>query len=305
MKKWIYACTLLLSCASSAGQAAGTPLNYPVVMVHGIFGFDDIWGVDYFYRIPQAMQQEGAQVFVASVSAANSTEVRGEQLRTYVQAVLAQTGATKVNLIGHSHGGPTVRYVASVSPEMVASVTSIGGVNWGSRFADFMRGQVPTDSASEWLIKQGLDTLARVIAGVSGSPQRPQDSLAMTQSLTTEGSIAFNQRYPEGMPSQYCGQGQSLATNGVHYFSWSGAKPFTNALDPIDYGLKLTSLVFNEPNDGLVSSCSSHVGKVIKDNYTMNHLDEVNHTFGITSWFETNPVTLYRQHMIRLRQLGL
>jgi triacylglycerol lipase len=305
MKKWIYACAILLMSATSFVNAATAPLKYPVVMVHGIFGFDDVWGIDYFYRIPQALKDEGAKVFVASVSPANSTEVRGEQLRTYIQAVLAQTGATKVNLIGHSHGGPTVRYVASVSPEMVASVTSIGGVNWGSRFADVMRGLVPMDSATEWLVKQGLDTLARVISGVSGSPQRPQDSLAMTQSLTTQGSVLFNSRYPEGMPSQYCGQGPALASNGVHYFSWSGASSFTNALDPIDYGLELTSLVFNEPNDGLVSSCSSHLGKVIKDNYTMNHLDEVNHTFGITSWFETNPVTLYRQHMTRLRQLGL
>jgi triacylglycerol lipase len=306
MQKWIYSAMLVFLLGFSIhSKAAQTDLKYPVVMVHGIFGFDDIWGIDYFYQIPQAMTQEGARVFVASVSPANSTEVRGEQLRTYVQAVLAQTGASKVNLIGHSHGGPTVRYVASVSPEMVASVTSIGGVNWGSTFADFMRGQVPTDSTTEWLVKQGLDTLAKVISGVSGSPQRPQDSLAMTQSLTTQGSVLFNSQYPEGMPTQYCGQGQSLASNGVHYFSWSGAKAFTNAFDPADYALKLTSLVFSEPNDGLVSSCSTHLGKVIKDNYKMNHLDEVNHTFGITSWSETNPVTLYRQHVARLQQLGL
>jgi triacylglycerol lipase len=306
MNKWIYACLLMsLLGSSTLVKAAQTDLKYPVVMVHGIFGFDDIWGIDYFYRIPQAMTLEGARVFVASVSPANSTEVRGEQLRTYVQAVLAQTGAAKVNLIGHSHGGPTVRYVASVSPELVSSVTSIGGVNWGSTFADVLRGHVPTDSVTEWLVKQGLDTLAKVISGVSGSPQRPQDSLAMTQSLTTQGSVLFNSKYPEGMPTQYCGQGQPLANNGVYYFSWSGAQAYTNAFDPADYALSLTALVFNEPNDGLVSSCSTHLGKVIKDNYKMNHLDEVNHTFGITSWYETNPVTLYRQHVARLKQLGL
>lgn len=309
MKTWIKILLLVSTSLAfnlpQAYAADSAKIKYPFVMVHGIFGFDDIWGIDYFYGIPQVMQEQGAKVFVASVSPANSTEVRGEQLRTFVQAVLAQTGADKVNLIGHSHGGPTVRYVASVSPELVASATSIGGVNWGSKFADFMRGQVPSNSTTEWLIKQGLDTLAKVITGVSGAEQRPQDSLAMTESLTTAGSLQFNAKYPEGMPEQYCGQQASLSENGVHYFSWSGSGVITNVFDPGDYALKLTSLVFDEPNDGLVASCSSHLGYVIKDNYKMNHLDQVNHAFGITSWNETNPVTLFRQHVSRLAELGL
>ena len=309
MKTWIKILLLVsMSLAFNLPQAYAADsakIKYPFVMVHGIFGFDDIWGIDYFYGIPQVMQEQGANVFVASVSPANSTEIRGEQLRTFVQAVLAQTGADKVNLIGHSHGGPTIRYVASVSPELVASATSIGGVNWGSKFADFMRGQVPSNSTTEWLIKQGLDTLAKVITGVSGAEQRPQDSLAMTESLTTAGSLQFNAKYPEGMPEQYCDQQASLAENGVHYFSWSGSGVITNVFDPADYALKLTSLVFDEPNDGLVASCSSHLGYVIKDNYKMNHLDQVNHAFGITSWNETNPVTLFRQHVSRLAELGL
>ncbi|MGI2000703.1 esterase/lipase family protein [Shewanella frigidimarina] len=293
----------LLSLSPQQAYAQGT--KYPVVLVHGLFGFDDIWGIDYFYRIPQTLRQQGAQVFVASVSPANSSEVRGEQLRTFVQAVLAQTGAEKVNLIGHSHGGPTIRYVASVSPEMVASATSIGGVNWGSRVADLARGIIPVNSNTEYLAQQGINLLAGIISGISGNNGLPTDSIAAMTSLTTQGSIAFNQAYPEGIPSQYCGQGQQLANNGVYYFSWSGTSPLTHVVDPSDYPLSLTSLVFGEPNDGLVSGCSSHLGKVIKDNYKMNHLDEVNQTLGLVSWFETNPETLYRQHLNRLQQLGL
>ncbi|WP_281556267.1 triacylglycerol lipase [Thalassomonas sp. RHCl1] len=288
---------------AQAGNSAAT--KYPFVFVHGIFGFDDIWGIDYFYGIPQALREEGGRVYLAQVSPANSTEFRGEQLRTYIQAVLLDSGAEKVNIIGHSHGGPTARYVASVSPELVASVTSVGGVNWGSRFADVMRGLVEEDSVTEDLIRQGLNALAHVITGLSEGEVLPEDSLAMTESLTTPGSIAFNSQYPEGMPSSYCGDGEKVAGNGVHYYSWSGAQPFTHLVDPLDYALQLTSLVFDEKNDGLVSSCSSHLGKVIKDDYYMNHLDEVNQAFGLTSWFETDPVTLYRQHANRLKQAGL
>ncbi|BAJ03032.1 esterase/lipase family protein [Shewanella violacea] len=309
MNRWIYTLIiLLLSLSSSFNATASTSTSatkYPIVLVHGLFGFDDIWGIDYFYKIPQTLQQQGAQVFVANVSPANSSEVRGEQLRNYVQAVLAQTGADKVNLIGHSHGSPTIRYVASVSPEMVASVTSIGGVNWGSNVADFVRGAIPADSAIEWLAQQGFNSLAAIIAGISGNSGLPTDTIAAMESLTTSGSVAFNQRYPEGIPAQFCGQGSALADNGVYYFSWSGASQLTHVFDVSDYPLSLTGLLFNEPNDGLVSSCSSHLGLVIKDNYKMNHLDEVNQTFGLVSWFDTNPVTLYRQHLNRLAQLGL
>ena len=88
-------------------QTGTTQTRYPIVLVHGLFGFDSALGVDYFYGIPDALRQGGAKVYVAQVSAANSTEVRGEQLLAQVNTILAITGAAKVNLVGHSHGGPT------------------------------------------------------------------------------------------------------------------------------------------------------------------------------------------------------
>jgi triacylglycerol lipase len=54
-----------------------------------------------------------------------------------------------------------------------------------------------------------------------------------------------------------------------------------------------------------VASCSTHLGRVIRDDYALNHLDEVNQTVGLVNLFETNPVTLFRQHANRLKNLGL
>ena len=127
--------TLLLSQAQamSAPPPTGyTETQYPIVLAHGLFGFDAILGVDYWYKVPETLQKDGATVFLTSVANSNSPEVRGEQLIAEVERVLAITGADKVNLIGHSHGGPTTRYVASVRPDLVASVTSISGVNKGT-----------------------------------------------------------------------------------------------------------------------------------------------------------------------------
>ena len=297
---WKSLAFLLIALTALPSWATGyTQTKYPIVLVHGLFGFDNIGPVEYFYGIPEALRDGGAQVYVTSVSAANSTEVRGEQLLAQVKQILAATGAAKVNLIGHSHGGPTARYVASVRPDLVASVSSVGGVNKGSAVADVLIGAVPGVTY----------TVANAVSGfisfLSGSPNLPQNARAAAVSLSTAGTATFNAAHPEGVPTSACGEG-AYQVNGVYYFSWSGAQPYTNVLDASDPVLALTSLAFNgAKNDGLVASCSSHLGKVIRDDYALNHLDEVNQLIGITNLFETSPVTLFRQQANRLQGLGL
>ncbi|MGR5146928.1 lipase family alpha/beta hydrolase [Photobacterium alginatilyticum] len=290
---------------AGVSQKGYTETKYPIVLVHGLFGFDTLAGIDYFYGIPQALSKSGANVYVAQISATNSTELRGEQLLTQVQDLLAVTGAEKVNLIGHSHGGPTARYVASVAPELVASVTSIGGVNKGSRVADIVRGTVPEGSLPEGVTVKLAEGLVTLINLLSGGSDLPQDPLASLAALTTEGSLKFNQKYPEGVPTSDCGEGDYIADNGVYYYSWTGTRNFTNALDPTDAAIVILGLAFDDPNDGLVGQCSTHLGKVIRNDYKMNHLDEINGLLGITHLFETAPTTLYRQHANRLQLQGL
>ncbi len=275
------------------------------MLVHGLFGFDNIAGFNYFHAIPQALTRSGAKVFVAQVSAVNSSEKRGEQLLKQVRRILAITGAPKVNLIGHSHGSPTSRYVASVAPQYVASVTSVGGVNKGSEFADVVRKAFKPGSVGEAGAVAAANALAGLISVLSGGNHLPQVPLASLNSLSTKGSLAFNAKYPEGVPRSPCGEGQYRASNGVYYYSWSGTSTVTNLLDISDPVLFITGLFFREANDGLVGRCSTHLGRVIRDNYRMNHLDEVNGFFGLHHLFETDPVTVYRQHANRLKQQDL
>lgn len=303
---WLAACTLAIGLLPASAQAAGyTQTKYPIVLIHGLFGFDNIGPVEYFYGIPSALRADGARVFVVQVSAANSTEVRGEQLLTQVRQILAATGAGKVNLMGHSHGGPTARYVASVRPDLVASVTSIGGVNKGSAVADVLLGVAPVGSLQNAALVSVTNGLASIINFLSGGSGNTQNSLAAAQSLSTAGTLKFNAKHPQGVPTTACGEG-AYSVNGVAYYSWSGAQPYSNVLDVVDPALALTSLAFaGAKNDGLVSSCSSRLGRVIRDDYAFNHLDEVNQTVGLTNIFETNPVTLFRQQANRLRNAGL
>jgi triacylglycerol lipase len=279
--------------------------KYPIVLVHGLFGFDSIAGVEYFYDIPESLRAEGATVFVDSVSAANSTQVRGEQLLLQVQQILAATGAEKVNLIGHSHGGPTARYVAAVAPNLVASVTSVDGVNKGSAVADVLLGVAPPGSVSNTVLVTISNGLASLIDFLNGTPKLPENALAAAQSLSTAGSLAFNKLYPQGVPTSACGNGDA-EVNNVYYFSWTGNAQFTNILDVTDPIMGVTSLAFaGAPNDGLVSTCSAHLGTVISDTYPQNHLDAVNQMLGLVDIFATNPVTLYENQANRLKNMGL
>jgi triacylglycerol lipase len=289
---------------AAASGSGYTQTRYPIVLAHGMLGFDSILGVDYWYGIPQALRRDGAQVYVTEVSQLNTSELRGEELLQQVEEIVAISGKPKVNLIGHSHGGPTVRYVAAVRPDLIASVTSVGAPHKGSDVADLIR-KIPEGSGGEAIVAGLVNGMGALIHFLSGSPStNPQNSLGTLESLNSEGAARFNAKYPQGIPTSQCGEG-AYKVNGVRYYSWSGTSPLTNPLDVSDAMMGAGSLAFSEANDGLVGRCSSHLGMVIRDNYRMNHLDEVNQVLGLTSLFETSPVTVYRQHANRLKNAGL
>jgi triacylglycerol lipase len=303
-KQWATAVAsffLGLACA----HAGYTTTKYPIVLMHGMSGFDRIGALDYFYGIPQALRDSGAQVYVAEVSAFNSSEERGEQLLQQVKNVIALTGAKKVNLIGHSHGSQTVRYVAAVAPDLVASVTAVGGPNKGSKVADFTNENFREGSWLRGVAVSLANALGQVIGFFSGKPGYEENALAGLNSLTTSGAAAFNAKFPQGMPTTSCGDGASVV-NGIRYYSWTGDRVLTNILDPLDASLGLIAPLHGlfVQNDGLVSVCSSKLGKTI-GTYSQNHVDEVNQTLGLVDIFSVNPKTLFRQHANRLQNAGL
>ena len=278
--------------------------KYPLVMVHGVSGFDSILGINYFYGVASALESRGAKVFVPNIQAWNDAYVRGEELVKYLQELQAQTGAKKFNLIGHSLGGPTVRYAAGVAPELVASATTINAVNFGSDFADVARGLVPYDGAVESLLEKTLNALGTAIDTLAGNPDYAQDALSSVTFLTSAGAAEFNKRFPDGSPTARCGEGEQFV-NGVHYFSWGGDQVVTNVLDPTDAFLAITGATIKDANDGLVERCDQHWGNVLGTDYNMNHVDAINHLFGVVNLFETNPLTLFKNHAVRLKGLGL
>jgi triacylglycerol lipase len=278
--------------------------KYPIVLAHGLFGFDELFGVvEYWYGIPGDLRERGAKVYVTTVTQAESSEVRGEQLLDQVETIVAISGKPKVNLIGHSQGGLDVRYVAAVRPDLIASVTAVAGPHKGADLADFLRANFVNGGFTQAVI-EGLGGFLGTVIGLLSGSSNPQDVVAALDALSSPGTAAFNARYPQGVPASSCGEGAAVV-NGVRYYSWSGTGLLTNALDIGDPALAVTSLFYDESNDGLVGRCSSHLGDVIRDNYFQNHLDEVNQVLGLVSIFESNPRILFRSQANRLKNAGL
>ncbi len=279
-------------------RAGFTATRYPIVLTPGFLGFDTMLdAIDYWNGIPEALAADGAEVFVTQVSQVNSSEVRGEQVIRQIEEVLAITGAEKVNLIGHSQGTLDARYVLGVRPELLASVTSIAGPHVVPEF----------DAVTPSLISDAgfalLTVLGNFMRTLEGGTD-PNDPAAASAFLIGGGLADFNARFPAGLPEEWCGEG-AASERGVALYSWSGIGLGTVANDPLDWLFENTGPFFDGPSDGLVPRCSSHFGRVIRDDYVHNHLDEINWTFGLVPEYETHPVAVFRTHANRLRNQGL
>ena len=286
--------------------------HYPILLVHGLFGFGRIGPFNYFKGIKDALAESGARVFVPIISAANNNETRGEQLLEHIRRVCTQTGAQRVNLIGHSQGALTARYVAAIAPETVASVTSVSGPNHGSELADRLRQAFAPGKFGE-TVAAGLTTaFSTFLSNLSGHPHLSQHALNALNALTTEGVAAFNLKYPQGLPETWGAMGPEQVDD-VFYYSWSGIikgsrlTESLNLLDPLHNALRVFGSFFTREtreNDGMVGRFSSHLGQVIRSDYPMDHLDTINQV-ARGSRRNIDPMQLYVEHARRLKQADL
>ena len=289
--------------------------KYPILMVHGWLGWQrigtDTIGLDYWYQILPDMARNGSTVFATQLSPANTTAYRGEQLIHQVDEVLAITGKEKINLIGHSHGGPTVLYVAATRPQQIASITGVAGTYHGSKVADDIQNNTLTRTVFNIL---GDYIIGPLITLGQFKPELEIDFDASMKSLTQTGSSSFNasvakQMVQDGVlaSTENCNKNlKPKDRNGIYYYSWTGVAQTTNALDIDTILMQLGPLSYgNKDNDGMVARCSAFIGKVINDQYKLNHTDLANMMFGLKGLFAPDPVAIYRQHANRLKLQNL
>ena len=213
-------------------------MTYPIVLAHGIARFDvllrDILkdedkaddSTHYFRRIRSTLQAKCFTVEHSSVPWAAGVSVRAAALKDEVQRVLAQTGAKKVHIIGHSMGGLDVRHMlfehqVDKMHEKVASLTTIGTPHCGTTFVDW-----------------GLTHAVLLLAVLQ---QLHISQLDGFKDLTTTSCAQFNQQ--AAAFEQTC---------GVAFQTYAGAQEAPYVFAPLQFPWHIIK-VHEGDNDGLVS----------------------------------------------------
>jgi triacylglycerol lipase len=179
--------------AAASGSAG---LRHPVVLVHGIVGFDEIrlfrWKRGYFAGIGQHLETLGVTVHLARLPQLAAVPERAARLAEFVRGL----GVERVNVIAHSMGGLDARYaIAKLGlADRVASLVTIGTPHHGTPLAEL--GQI------------GPALTARALVKRLGLPSDSLDGLTPSQMATFNVEITDDPRV--AYASVVCRAGQRL-----------------------------------------------------------------------------------------------
>lgn len=204
---------LIISCSSCKAQKIEVKkttcsTKYPIVLIHGLGLRDNLKIIKYWSKIPQVLEQHGAEVYLSNQDAFNSCANNALQLRKTILEILKNTKSEKVNLIAHSKGGLDARYMISklVMADKVASLTTISTPHRGSFLAD---------TVLTWLHSKNM--LNAVIKFVNGYAylfgDKNPDALAAAQNLTTDYLVDFNAAVPNMKQVYYQSFGSVVSDN--------------------------------------------------------------------------------------------
>jgi triacylglycerol lipase len=291
MKKLIALCIGLTVMAGSlpvlaGGSSSPCKTKYAIVLVHGAFFKDEnMLGINYWWGIPSALEDQGATVYVTNQDTFNGVPERAAEVATELGELFALNPKwKKVNLVGHSQGPLDCRYLVSnlsipgkgAAKNYVASITSIAGTHHGSEVADAL-----WYAANDWEIGPAaapyIAAAVNAFASVFYYNEQDQNGMKLLYQLThdfVDGT--FNPMTPN--------------KTGVYYQSWAGVVSGTSVthVDDVIVGplWALMNAMGAGDNDCLVSVESATWGKfrgeLTGTSDGVNHFNEINHFFGIT-----------------------
>ena len=224
--------------------------KYPILMVHGVF-FRDSHFLNYWGRIPGALEENGADIHYGNHPSAASVADCGEFLTERIREICRRTGAEKVNIIAHSKGGLDCRYAIAFcgAAPYVASLTTVNTPHRGCKFADYLLEKLPSslqhkvsDTYDRTLRKFGekdADFMAAVRDLTSSrctqrdaSMPLPQDifcqSIGTCINRTSQGKFPLNFSYH----LVHCFDGPNDGLVGERSFSWGEAYTFLRSDGP-------------------------------------------------------------------------
>ena len=318
---------LVLGICAAANANDFTRTKYPILLAEG-FG-----GLDYF-QVEEALEAGGATVCDApddQVPHFAGSEIRANVLIAQLQNCAQANGVSQVHLFGFSQGGEDARVVLTKRPDLLASVTTIGSPH---RFSSGLADRFIVCATAQQLGLPCLPDDQRAfdafvgLGPFAGDPDAPDPTTSAAGILQVQCQFSsganpvalltcaasgfdigpvFDLKYPVGLPLTTCGEGPAFVfgpgLRKIWLFSWGGTRVFTDPDDPSDPALARTGAFLAPGNDGLIERCSTHFGRVLRDDYPWNHLDLINQGNGLTG--PNDPTQVYRDHAHRLKLLGL
>ncbi|MCI8554853.1 MAG: hypothetical protein HFJ80_07920 [Clostridiales bacterium] len=158
-------------------------------------GFRDRRRLNYWGRIPKALEEIGCQVYYGNQDGNGTIESNAAFLSERIQEIINETGAAKLNVIAHSKGGLDMRYAISsleISP-YIASLTTISTPHHGSLTVDKL---IKLPQPVIRFIASCTDRWLKICGD-----QSPH-TYAVIQAFTTQAAEEFNRRNPDD-PSVY------------------------------------------------------------------------------------------------------
>jgi triacylglycerol lipase len=257
---------LAATCLSGCDRQA---TRFPLLLVHGFGGWDTILGgLEYFYGVEDELAGRGYDVHVTVADAVNDTPTRARQLAAQVDAILAATGARKVNLVAHSQGGLDGRYLIGTLGygDRVGALVMVSTPNRGTMVADALVGELPVSAT---LLAALFDAWGAILGGSEADTRAAFEQIT-TARITGE----FNPAHPDDPRVVYWSfAGRSC---GLLDFACQ-ADNEGESVDPllvVSYEFLQGEEPGHGPNDGLVPVSSAEWGRFL-GTLPADHWDEI------------------------------
>ncbi len=233
--------------------------KYPLLLVHGVF-FRDLEKFNYWGRIPEELEKNGAVIYYGEQQSALGVEESGAELAERIKEIVDTTGCGKVNIIAHSKGGLDSRYAISClgTDKYTASLTTINTPHKGCVFAEWLLDNMPNSFQKSVANKYN--------AAVTLIGDSTPDFIKAVSDLKASECEKFNKAVPD-MPDVYYQSVGSKINKGMR-----GAFPLNFS--------HLLAKHFDGPNDGLVALNSAKWGEKFtclesKDADGISHADVI------------------------------
>jgi triacylglycerol lipase len=289
------------ACDRIGGLHTSDDLQYPLLLVHGMGGFDQLGPLTYFHQVAGHMDTHGYPIYKPVTDAWNSSEVRATQLGAYIDDVLACTCTGKVNLLGHSQGGIDARLLVAGMGyhDRVATVTTLAAPHHGTPVADVILGFQQGPAAV-------LANVFNIFFGFLYSQSEfPLSVQAALTSCSAKAMKTFNEEHPNHPDVAYYSYAgfTDLFANPKKACAGS-VFPLPTKRDIVPPELVTTYHFLGglgTPNDGLVTVKSARWGTFLGC-VAADHLDQVGQIAGIVDSFQYKK--FYLDHAKFLAQEG-